>query len=214
MSTVTVNAAVVLSEDFNAGIPGSWTVVDNESTGLVWTNIAGCGESGNFTGGGGDAACASSDVFGSAEYDTELWTPSMDLSAYTNTTLDLTANYQNFANSDFFDIDVSTDGGTSWTNELSWNEDHGSLRSTPGEAINLDLSAYDGQSNVIIRFHYYNPNTNDWDWYAQIDDVVVSGDQTVVAVPATPVPTLSFWALALLLSLVISSTLLLNKKRV
>lgn len=213
LGTASVNAAVVMSEDFNTGIPGTWTVVDNEGTGLVWTNVAGCGETGNFTGGTGDAACASSDVFGSAEYDTELWTPAMDLSMYTNTTLDLLANYQNFASLDFFDIDVSTDGGSTWTNELSWNEDHGGFRATPGEAINLNLSAYDGQSNVIIRFRYYDPNTGDYNWYVQIDDVLVSGDEVVVAVPAAPVPTLGFWALALLMSLMIASTLLIHNKR-
>jgi|GEM_PF-4473124 len=209
--SLSAHAAVVLSDDFSAAIPGSWTVIDNEGNGVVWSNIAGCGESGNYTDGTGDAACVSSDIFGTAEYDTELLTPSMDLSLFTNTMLDLSANFRNLS-TDLFEIDVSIDSGTTWTNELSWNADYGGFFAPPGEPISLNLSAYDGQANVMIRFHYYNPDIDDWDWYIQIDDVVVSGDQTVVAVPATPVPTLGFWALAILLSLVISSTLLLNRK--
>lgn len=55
--------------------PAGWTVIDNENTGVIWDNLAGCGESGNFTGGSGDVACASSDIAGTVEFDTELQTP-------------------------------------------------------------------------------------------------------------------------------------------
>lgn len=165
----------VLSESFDSGIPATWTVIDNEAGGPVWTNLAGCGESGNFTNGSGDTACVSSDVFGSAEFDTELRTPVIDLSTYTApAALTFLVNYQNFAASDFFDVDVSTNGAAGpWTNLLSWNEDHGAFRATPGEAVNLDISSVVGQANVMFRFHYYDPNSGDWDWYAQVDDVVV-----------------------------------------
>ncbi len=48
-------------EDFGQGLPPDWTVVDGAGGGLLWADIAGCGEGGNFTGGNGDAACTSSD---------------------------------------------------------------------------------------------------------------------------------------------------------
>ncbi|MEI2688243.1 MAG: choice-of-anchor J domain-containing protein [Anaerolineae bacterium] len=89
-----------------------------------------------------------------------------------------TANYQNFINSDFLDVDISTDGGTTWTNLLRWNEDHGTSGSPPGVNVSIDLSAYAGQNGLMLRWRYYDPNTGDWNWYAQVDDVaLLCGDE-------------------------------------
>ena len=181
-------AASVLSEDFNSDIPGTWSVTDNAGTGLVWSNLAGCGEGGNCTGGTGDAACASSDVFGTSAFDTELRTPGIDLSVYSSAELSYLVNYQNFAQNDFLDVDISTDGGTGWTNLLSWNEDHGTFSGTPGEAVTIDLSGY-LQPNVMVRWRYYDPAQN-WDWYVQIDNV------SIVTIPEPG--TISLLALGLL----------------
>jgi MYXO-CTERM domain-containing protein len=85
--------------------------------------------------------------------------------------LQLLANYQNFAALDFFDIDINN--GSGWVNLLRWNEDHGGFDAPPGEAIDLDLSAYAGDT-AQVRFHYYDPNSGDWDWYIQVDDVAVT----------------------------------------
>ena len=156
---------------FKGGIPGSWQVVDNTGTGMVWMDIAGSGESGNYTGGSDDAATASSDRFGLADFDTGLRSNVFSLANASSATLDYVTNYQNFAAFDFLDVDISTDGGSSWTNLLSWNEDHGGFRSTPGEPVSIDLGAYVGMNNVQLRWRYYDPTTFDWDWYAQVDDV-------------------------------------------
>ena len=165
----------MLTESFDAAVPPSgWVVINNAPGGPVWADLAGCGEAGNFTNGSGGVACASSDAAGLAEFDTELRTPALDLSTYSApASLTFTANYQNFANLDFFDVDVSTNNGTTWTNLLTWNEDHGSFRATPGVDVNLDISAYAGLPSVLFRFHY-DPNTEDYDWYAQVDNVVVN----------------------------------------
>lgn len=190
--------AVVLSESFDAGIPGGWTVIDNAGSGVVWTNLAGCGE-GNYVNASADVACVSSDDAGTAEFDTELRTPALDLSTYVApASLTFDANYQNFLNLDFLEVDVSTNGGGAWTNLLSWNEDHGSLQAPPGVPVNLDVSAYAGQASVIFRFHYFDPNSDDYDWYAQVDNVVVNAsvagctltltcpaDQTAAAPPGS-----------------------------
>ncbi len=159
--------------DFTNGIPGPWTVVDNSGSGLVWSNITGAGESGNYTGGDGDAATVSSDVYGPADFDTDLRSNVFSLPnvSTADLTLDYLANYQNFAAFDFLDLDISEDDGATWTTLLSWNEDHGGFRSTPGEAVNIDLSPYYGQSDLQLRWRYYDPTTFDWDWYAQIDNV-------------------------------------------
>lgn len=194
----------LLSETFDSGIPAGWAVVDNAGSGVQWTNLVGCGEAGNFTDGSGDLACVSSDLFGSAEFDTELRTPVIDLSSYiAPATLTFDSNYQNFLALDFFDVDVSTNGAAGpWTNLLTWNEDHGTFRATPGEPVNLDIASVVGQANVMFRFHYYDPNTGDFDWYAQVDNVVVSAT-TGSGPPPVEVPTLSeigLGGLALLLA--------------
>jgi hypothetical protein len=195
----------LLSESFDSGIPAGWAVIDNAGTGVQWTNLAGCGETGNFTDGSGDVACVSSDQFGIAEFDTELRTPVIDLSTYiAPATLTFDSNYQNFANLDFLDVDVSTNGAAGpWTNLLTWNEDHGTFRATPGEPVNLDIASVVGQANVMFRFHYYDPNTADFDWYAQVDNVVVTATAGSGPPPPVEVPTLSevgLGGLALLLA--------------
>lgn len=166
----------LLDEDFNDGIPSDWTVADNEGSGVVWQLNTDYND-GNHTGGEGTAAAADSDEFGPAPFDTELWTPELTAEGSTDFTLSYVANYQNFASFDFLDVDISTDGGATWTNMLSWNEDHGGFRSTPGEEVSIDLAPYlDVGDTFIVRWRYYDPNSgDDWDWYAQVDDVVIQG---------------------------------------
>ncbi len=161
---------------YDDGIPDSWAVVDNANEGLVWTNIAGSGELGNYTSADGDAATVSSDAYGPAEFDTELRSNSFSLKTATAASFNYLVNYQNFGALDFLDLDISTDGGATWTNLLSWNEDHGGFRSPPGEAVAIDLNAYVGEEDVQLRWRYYDPNAGDWDWYAQVDDASLSCD--------------------------------------
>ncbi|MCP4358835.1 MAG: S8 family serine peptidase [Chloroflexi bacterium] len=168
----TVQAATMVCNgttvDFESGIPGDWTVVDNTGgAGIVWDLVssASCGI-GNLTNGSGDAACADSDAAGSGSppYDTELVSNPFDLVGVGSVTLDVAAYYNNLgAGNDLFEVDV-WDGST-WTNELTWDENH------QPEDINLDLTAYSGLTGVQIRFRY---SGNGYDWYAQVDDVNLS----------------------------------------
>lgn len=162
---------------FDEGISPSWSVVDNAGTGIVWSNIAGSGIAGNYTGGSDDAATANSDGT-PGEFDTELHSNSFSLIGWTGATLEYLVDYQNLASSDFLNLDISTDGGSSWTNMLSWNEDHpvGGLFNSTGETVSVDLTHFAGEENVKLRWHYFDPNTGDWDWYAQIDDVSLTCD--------------------------------------
>ncbi|HEY9046200.1 MAG TPA: S8 family serine peptidase [Ohtaekwangia sp.] len=171
-----LTGASLLEENFeDASFPPSgWSVVDNAGTGVAWAFAADYGES-NYAG-TGEAATASSDAFGSAEFDTELITPTISTAGYKNIAVQYNANYQNFAGLDFLDLDIQVDGG-SWTTVLSWNEDHGILREPSGEFVTVSLAAFtNNASSFRLRWHYYDPNTDDFDWYAQIDDVVILGD--------------------------------------
>jgi hypothetical protein len=161
---------------FEGGIPSGWSVIDNEGFGVEWSDIATAGEVGNYTGGAGDAATVSSERAGPVPFDTELRTAPFDLSGWLpGDTISLTflANYQNYAARDFLEVDISVDGGVTWTTLLSWNEDHGVLRNLPGESVSIDLSPFAGLGDLTLRWHYYDPTTEDYDWYAQIDDVAL-----------------------------------------
>jgi subtilisin family serine protease len=165
----------LFQEDFEdaAFPPSGWQVIDNEGTGVVWDFAAAYGED-NYSG-TGEAATVSSDAFGRAEFDTELITPAISTAGFKNITVQYNVNYQNFLSLDFLDLDIQVDGGA-WTNVLSWNEDHGALFGT-GEFVTADLKTFIGSgSSFRLRWHYYDPNTDDFDWYAQIDDVQIYGD--------------------------------------
>jgi hypothetical protein len=52
----------------------------------------------------------------------------------------------------------------------------------------VDLGAYLGRTGLILRWHYYDPNAGDYDWYAQIDNV----DLACTALPNIAVAPASF----------------------
>jgi len=170
-------ALPLLNENFNAGMPAGWTVVDNQANGVTWQVPAQGG--GNYTGGTGGAAGANSDWWGPADFDTELRTPAIT-GFGPNVVLTYKVNYQNYAFLDFLDVDVSVDGGSSWATVLSWNEDHGGFYGSPGVQVALDLDPFvAGYSSFMVRWHYYDPNSGDWDWYAQVDDVMIVSDEAL-----------------------------------
>ena len=155
--------------DFNVGIPADWTVTSGGNTNVFWTNLASCGEGGNWTNGSGDAACASSDMQGGGNYDTELRTPPIDLAGVGLPTLTFSANYQNNVPSIGLDVDVSTNGGTTWTNcpKLGMKITV-AARALPGEDVTLDLWQFAGQE-IIVRWRYYDPSGSTVDdLYVQI----------------------------------------------
>jgi len=172
--------ADLLHENFDGGIPPSWSVEDyhlakfDTPSSISWgmTNPA---TYANYTGGSGGAAMADSDSLGDGgEYDIALLTPWISLPNEPGLSLSFISNYQNMANSDFADVDIRVGAHGIWTTLQSWNEDHGdSFRQPIGEAVTLPLDAYAG-SDVQFRFHYYDPNVNDWNWYWQVDNVVVT----------------------------------------
>lgn len=172
--------ADILRENFNAGLPASWSLVDyrplqmGESSAFNW-GVTSSDTYDNYTGGDGLAAMADSDTPGDGiEYDVALLTPRLSLPSEQGLTLSFLSNYQNLAGSDFADIDVRVGESEAWINLLRWNEDHGDSFGNPiGEEVVLSLDQFAGQ-DVQFRFHYYDPNDNDWNWYWQVDNLVVT----------------------------------------
>ncbi len=163
-----------LPEGFDPALPAGWSVTDGNGSGLLWTDLASCGEDHNFTGGSGVAACASSDRFGLGSFDTALLSPPFDLSTAADPVLRFAVNYQGFAASDRLDVDLSTDQGGSWLTLLSLESDFGVFRQPEGETLEIDLAPWAGQSDLRLRFRYHDAEDDAFDWYVQIDDVALT----------------------------------------
>lgn len=191
MAVAQQRGSALITEDFEGGIPAGWSITDNApgTFTTVWSDLPGCGEAGNWTNGSGNCACVSTDIAGSGvEVDTELITSAYDFSAASGLALAFTANYQSINTTERLDVDYSTDGGATWNNIMSWAEDHGTFRGSPGEDVALDLSGADGAGAVNVRFYHYDTGTNDWNWYAQVDDMAIEaagGGDGGGAVPTT-----------------------------
>lgn len=157
---------VGVSEFFNTTItPTNWTVVNNASSaGWRFDNPGGRA---NLTGGAGNFAIADSDYAGLVSMDTELRSPVMNFSTLATATLKFKTDFFYYDGSlaEVADVDVSVNGASSpWTNV--WRKTF-NYRGPHAETIDLTSIAA-GQSNVMIRFHYYNARREAW-W--QIDDV-------------------------------------------
>lgn len=161
---------VVLSEDFSEGIPSSWEVIDHTGEG-GWTTEDDCDREADY--GPLDPIIApfaiiDSDCLGDVDVDTELRTPVLDLSAYSAVRLRFD-HYFYYSEEEKGDVDVSTDGGITWTNVARFSgEDVGPKTET------IDISSIAaGQANVRIRFHYYDAN---YEWFWIVDNVTVEGE--------------------------------------
>jgi hypothetical protein len=106
--------------------------------------------------------------------DSWLFAPTLDLSAHNapELTFDSDVYYTQFmahyptpAGSGTSDVEVSSDGGVTWTNE--WTETAVIDQFYPG--IQVDLSAYAGMPSVDIAFVYGGDNGHDWG----VDNVIV-----------------------------------------
>ncbi|MCK4255263.1 lamin tail domain-containing protein, partial [candidate division WOR-3 bacterium] len=162
--------ATIFFEDFEDGIPCDWTIVDGYGDGVTWSvdNPGGQDEEGGCS---GLFPICDSDYWSSTLFDEELITPSIDCSGYGSVLLSFSSSYENYAGYDWAYVDVSNDGGATWTNVIAWNEDHGD---EPVE--NLDISAEAaGYSDVKIRFNY-DTEGETWLWYWMIDNVTLEGE--------------------------------------
>jgi PKD repeat protein len=170
-------STTVLSEAFESS-PAGWTVLNDPTTGRGWvlSSYSGCvGGSSypytNNTGGAGQFVHANSDCLGGA-MDTILYSPSFSLAnpAYVSAQVQFQSDFHDYLNRDQGWVDVSPDGGTTWYERMYFNRQdyRGPITQT------IDLTPYLGNSAVKLRFEYESPN---WDWYWQVDDVVVTAVQ-------------------------------------
>ena len=164
-------------ENFNSGMPATWTVTDNNSSGVVW-EASDIGP-GGYTLDDYDGLFAIVTSYSNTFPNTDLISPSIDLSNYSSATLYYNFNYQDFAlnPTDSGLVYISGDGGSTWTLMNAYG-----AADTPPGGINAilpdsaSLNSVVGSSDVKIKFHY-EVETGE-SWFFSVDDIIVIGTDT------------------------------------
>lgn len=154
--------APVLRETFDStSAPDGWSVVNRTASG-GWA-FTDRGNRGNLTGGSGGFAMMDSDFLGTGNtQDSDLITPALDFSGVPAPYVRFNSDYRAFPNSTV-DIDVSTDGGTNWTNV--WRQTTVDRRGPRVEEV--ALSGAGGDADARVRFRYRGT----FAWWWELDNV-------------------------------------------
>jgi len=158
------NLAVLFCDDFTAGL-GNWTITNDGGT-CVWDIF----QASDYTmppTAVGNVMAADADACGSGTtlLSTATLTNPIDATGVTGVYLEFDNDWQAIDADDFAYIDVSADGGTTWTNVLTFGETD--VRNTH-EVVPLPM--VDG-TMFIMRFVSVQPG---WDWWWAVDNVCVS----------------------------------------
>jgi hypothetical protein len=155
-----------MPQSFDSGLPLGWTITTNGNPNGCW-RFDDPGGWGNNTGGQGAVAIADSDYYDEGIMDTELRTLPFSVASTALTYLVFKTDYVSW-DVDVADVDLSISGGGGpWIN--LWRRQSVDYPGPVSELIDLTPLAK-GQSNVVVRFHYYDA---DDDFYWQIDDVAI-----------------------------------------
>jgi len=156
--------------------PAGWSVTDPLANGQVWQQNDPEGQQ-NLTGGSGNFADINSDFYGGGStQDTSLVTPAINLSSAPAPVLTFQNNYvASPAFPQTGDVDVSTDGGTTWTNV--WHHGGDAVPGPDLETVQVPQAA--NQPNVKLRFRL----TATFGYWWMVDDVTVLKSSSCVKVP-------------------------------
>ncbi|WRZ97258.1 carboxypeptidase regulatory-like domain-containing protein [Streptomyces sp. NBC_00841] len=158
--------------DSTTSAPEGWSVVNADGTTGGW-EFGDPGKRGNRTGGSGGFAVVDSYYYGSGKkQDSSLLSPVFDLTGYADPKVAFDTQFLTFGQGLTADIDVTTDGGATWTNV--WKR---TATLTGPSHVEVPLTAYAGKSGVQLRFHF----TGSGYWWA-LDNVFV-GQRTYEPVP-------------------------------
>src|SRR5262249_55661250 len=121
---------------------------------------------GNLTGGTGGFAIIDSDFLGIGNHeDTYLTSPVVDFSAVGSPDVSFNSDYHALQST--ADVDVSIDGGATFTNV--WHHGTDDVRGPSHVDVPLPSAAH--QPDVRVRFHY----AGTWAWWWEVDNVFLGG---------------------------------------
>ncbi|SCL28877.1 N-acetylneuraminic acid mutarotase [Micromonospora pallida] len=144
--------------------PAGWTVVDHINSGFTW-QFTDPGGRGNLTGGTGNFAIIDSDEHGSGkQQNTSLISPIVDLTDVTAPKIRFNQDF-NHLGGENADVDLSIDGGATWTTVLRQTAD---VRGPKVTEVAIPQAA--GQAQVRVRFHYH---VGSYDWWWAVDNVLI-----------------------------------------
>lgn len=196
--SVVVSAAVnttkiVLDENFNAS-PSGWTIAEKSTRGGLnpGTLLRFARPSVPYTYGslltnysidGTRFIIANADTGGNNSVTrTRLISPTFSLANLTSASLTFQQNFNFFTAGDSANVDISTDGGTTWTlNILEQRTADVGSNAAPANTV-VNLNAYTGQSNLKIRFRYKST----WGYYWALDNVQIKGQLETPTYAVTP----------------------------
>jgi hypothetical protein len=160
----------------NAGTGGNWTILTAIPTGITGQQ-AQYQWPATFSGASGNFAFINSDLAGTTATQNAYFTyqTNIDLSAYGNTSLYLTFSeyYRNF--NDKTSVEVSVDGGTTWTIFEANPESEVPVNTNcvAGEVETVNITSAKGANpwtnQVRVRFHYVGA----YDWFWGVDNVKI-----------------------------------------
>ncbi len=158
-------------DDFTAGT-GNWTITNDGGT-CIWEIHDASEYSLGSTGAAGNVLAADADACGSGS--TTLTTATLitpiDATMWQTVWLDFDHDWNAIDTGDSAYVDVSTDGGTTWMNVVTY--DVTDVRDTHES---FDISSMVGESSFLIRLKSVQPG---WDWWWAVDNICVSLDDFV-----------------------------------
>ena len=104
--------------------------------------------------------------------DWSVVSPVFSLSGRSSATLKYWTKYKTESGYDFLKVEVSTNGGTSWT-QLSSVSGTSSGYSAWAPQVTVNLTPYVGNANCKIRFRFTS-DTSQQDWGVAVDDILIT----------------------------------------
>ncbi|MBK7212166.1 MAG: choice-of-anchor J domain-containing protein [Bacteroidales bacterium] len=158
-------------------IPNCWSQIDHQGNNQVWAfgTITGQNPNPTLT---GNYAYLNSDAYGTGNsQDADLVTPTLDLTGYTNVTLQFNHYFKSYSGS-AGTVYFSIDNGTNWTQLLQYV----TTSTTNPAAVSTVVAQVAGQANVKFKWNY----TGTWGYYWAVDDVLITGTASAPTLSVTP----------------------------
>jgi len=165
------------SESFtNTVLPNCWNIVDNQGNGQIWKIGTITNQTPNplLT---GNYAFLNSDTYGSGNtQNSDLVTPTLDLSNFNSITLNFKYYFKSYTGSSG-NLYYSTNNGLTWMLISSFT-----ATSTVNPTVfNQVISGVAGQSLVKFKWNY----TGSWGYYWAVDDINITGTQANLPIVTT-----------------------------
>lgn len=184
---------VLFSEDFDDGIPTSWTAIENSTPAVPWQTNSDYGRV-NPTGTGLAAMASVVDAARMMPFDSEIITPEITLDGRADYELEFLVNFQAYDGDDVLDVDITTDGGETWTTMIRYDSslpdeflDRSGIEFLEGVGVpaQVPLGPYVGPDATFqVRWRYHMADEGTWAWFASIDDVAVTrSDEWLTVTP-------------------------------